>query len=253
MSHTVIAKAIKDFFSGKFLFMSLAPFVVPILVLGGFFIYGSSELLTLLHNGATSGDYSYIDATTYPTLSYILGFTVIHWLIMSLFVVFGTLGTVLLSLIIAVITVGFLTPVIVKAVREKHYTDIEKGKEDSILLSLWTISKIFLKFIGLFLCTLPFLLLPFVNFMVFQLPFFYLFYKLMIYDLTSLGICMDVEKILQENKVILFVVMVIFFFLSLIPLFGLLLQVFFIIYLSHFILSKSQHIDYKSNTNLEKI
>lgn len=252
MKDTIIAKATKDFFSGKFLFMSLAPFVVPIIVLGGFFIYGSSELITLLQNGASSGDFSYIDEQAYPTLTYILSFTVIHWLIMSLFVVFGTLGTVLLSLMIAVITVGLLTPAIVRSVRKRHYGHIEPAKEDSLLHSLWTIFKIFMKFLLLFLCTLPFLLLPFVNFMVFQLPFFYLFYRLMIYDLLSTGVSKDASKIIEENKVFLFVVMAIFFFLSLIPMFGLLLQVFFVVYLSHFILANSVSIAYNSNTSLEK-
>jgi len=253
MKDTVIAKAVNDFFSGKFLFMSLAPFVVPILVLGGFFIYGSSELITLLQEGASSGDFSYIDENTYPTLSYILGFTVVHWLIMSLFVVFGTLGTVLLSLIIAVITVGLLTPAIVSSVRKKHYGHIEAGSGDNFLSSLWTTLKIFMKFILLFLCTLPFLMLPFVNFMIFQLPFFYLFYKLMTYDLLSTGVSKDASKIMSENKIFLFVVIGLFFFLSLIPLFGLLLQVFFVVYLSHFILSKSTFSADKSNTSLETI
>ena len=249
MRESVIGKSLGDFFSGKFLFMSFTPFVVPILVLGGFFLYGSSELFTLLHNGAATGDFSYIDEKTYPILTYILGFTVIHWLIMSLFVVFGSLGVVLLSVIIAVITVGLLTPVIVNSVRKKHYAFIEPAKEDNLLLVLWTILKIFVKFIFLFLCTLPFLLLPFVNFMIFQLPFFYLFYKLMMYDILSVGVSKDTAKIMDENKVYLFVVLGIFFLLSLIPLFGLLLQVFFVIYLSHFILSKSSA--YKSNTSLE--
>lgn len=200
MKDTIIAKAVKDFFSGKFLFMSLAPFVVPIVVLSGFFIYGSSELFTLLQEGANSGDFSYIDEQTYPILTYILGFTVIHWLIMSLFVVFGTLGTVLLSLIIAVITVGLLTPTIVNSVRKRHYAHIKPVNEDNFLFSLWTIFTIFMKFVLLFLCTLPFLLLPFVNFMIFQLPFFYLFYRLMIYDLLSTGISQDASKIMEENK-----------------------------------------------------
>lgn len=253
MKDTIIAKTVNDFFSGKFLFMSLAPFVVPVLVLGGFFIYGSSELITLLKDGANSGDFSYIDEQAYPTLTYILGFTVVHWLIMSVFVVFGTLGTVLLSLVIAVITVGFLTPAIVSSVRKKHYGHIEAAKGDSLLFSLWTIFKIFIKFVLLFLCTLPFLLLPFVNFMVFQLPFFYLFYKLMTYDLLSTGVSKDAAKIMQENRVYIFVVMALFFFLSLVPLFGLLLQVFFVVYLSHFILSKSTFTAYKSNTHIETI
>ncbi len=239
MSDTIVVKAVKDFFTGKFLFMSLAPFVVPVILIGGFVAYGSSEIITLLQNGASSGDFSYIDESAYPTLAYILSFTIVHWIIMALFVLFGTLGTVLLSLIIAVITVGFMTPFIVKSVRKKSYPLVDKGKETAVFTSIWMLFKIFLKFILLFLCTLPFLLLPFVNFMILQLPFFYLFYQLMMHDLSTVGVSQDATKIIQENRVSLLVVMLVFFFLSLIPMFGLLLQVFFVVYLSHFILSKS--------------
>lgn len=247
MNDTILAKSLKDFLSGKFLFISLAPFIVPILVLGGFFIYGSSELITLLQQGASSGDFSFIDESAHPTIAYLLTFSVVHWLIMTLFVVVGTFGVVLVSLIIAVITVGFLTPYIVKSIRKSSYPHIKEGAEDPFLTSLWNIFKIFMKFLLLFLCTLPFLFLPFINFMVFQVPFFYLFYKLMVYDLLSVGVSADAKKIVSENRVYLLVVLLVFFFLSLIPLFGLLLQVFFVVYLSHFILSNSKVFVEKSN------
>ena len=251
MHNSTLVKASKDFFTGKFLFLSLAPFVAPILILGAFFIYGSGEFLTLLQEGSASGDYSYIDENAHPTLAYLLGFAVFHWLIMTLFVLLGTFGIVLFSLVIAVITVGLLTPYIVDAVRKKSYLHIKRVDGDSFVLSIWSIFKIFMKFILLLLCVLPFLLLPFVNFFIFQLPFFYLFYRLMMYDLISSGVCKDAEQIIKENRLYLFVVMGIFFFLSLIPLFGLLLQVFFVVYLSHFILNKSKSIEVVSNTDIQ--
>lgn len=250
MGDTILAKTLKDFFSGKFLFMSLAPFIAPIIILGGFFIYGSSEFFTILQTGAQSGDFSFIDEQAHPIMAYLLGFSVVHWLVMSLFVVLGTFGVVLTSLVIALLVVGLLTPVIVKVVRKRNYPQIKATQGDSLLTSLSSIAKIFMKFILLFICILPFLFLPFVNFMVFQLPFFYLFYKLMMYDLISVGISEDVLKIVEENKLYLFVVIALFFFLSLIPLFGLLLQVFFIVYLSHFILSKSEQ--NVNNSNLHR-
>ena len=78
MHNSTLVKASKDFFTGKFLFLSLAPFIVPILILGAFFIYGSSEFFTLLQEGSSSGDYSYIDESAYPILTYLLGFAVFH-------------------------------------------------------------------------------------------------------------------------------------------------------------------------------
>ncbi len=252
MHNATIVKASKDFFTGKFLFMSLAPFVVSVLLLGGFFLYGSSEFIDFLQQGAISGDYSHIDEAAHPIFAYLLGFAVFHWLLVTLFVVFGSLGVVLLSLVIAVLVVGFMTPIIVEAVRKKSYVHVAKVDNDGLFLSLWIVVKIFLKFTLLFLCTLPLLILPFVNFFIFQLPFFYLFYSLMMYDLVSSGVCKDAEQIIKENRIYLFIVMGIFFFLSLIPLFGLLLQVFFIVYLSHFILNKSKSVELASNTHIEK-
>jgi len=251
MHNATIVKATRDFFTGKFLFLSLAPFVAPILILGAFFIYGSNEFLTLLQEGSVSGDYSYIDESAYPILSYLLGFAVFHWILMTLFVVLGTFGVVLLSLVIAVITVGFLTPYIVDSVRKDNYPHVKKAQGEGFGSSIWSMLKIFMKFLLLFLCTLPFLLLPFVNFFIFQLPFFYLFYKLMMFDLISSGVSEDAKNIIEENRLYLFIVMGFFFFLSLIPLFGLLLQVFFVVYLSHFILTKSNSVELPSNTKVE--
>ena len=242
MRNSILLKTFKDISTSKFLFLSLAPFVAPVLILGAFFLYGGGEFIALLQEGSVSGDYSFIDEAAHPTLAYLLGFAVFHWFLTALFVLFGTLGVVLLSLVIAVITVGLLTPYIISLVRKDSYPHIEAVDGDGFFSTLWSIFKIFMKFLFLFLCTLPFLLLPFVNFFILQLPFFYLFYRLMVYDLLSSGACADAEQIIKEHRFYIFIVMVFFFFLSLVPLFGLLLQVFFIIYLSHFILDKSEYL-----------
>ncbi len=253
MHNTTIAKALKDFFTQKFLFLSLAPFIVPLLIFGAFLIYGGSEFFTLLQEGSVSGDYSYIDQETYPTLSYILGFAVVHWLIMTLFVLFGTFGVVLFSLVFAVITVGFLTPYIVQSVRKKSYAEIKQGKGEGLFSSSWISFKIFMSFLLLLLCTLPFLLLPFVNFFILQVPFFYLFYKLMMHDLVSSGVCENTQEIIEKNRAYLIIVMGLFFLASLIPLFGLLLQVFFVVYLAHFILSKAENMEKSSGTTTREV
>lgn len=235
----IFVKATRDFFRKKFLFLSLAPLIVPLIILATIFIYSGSEFLSLLQEGAKSGDFSFLDENAYPVLAYLLGFSIVQWLLIGVFTIFGTFGVILISLILAVLTVGLLTPVIIKSVRKKHYQKIAPGNEHSVLVSLGNIGKIFAKFLLLFLCTLPFLFIPLLNFVFFQLPFFYLFYQLMMYDMVSTGICADVEDIIESNKLYLFGIIALFFFLSVIPFLGLLLQVFFIVYLSHFILSKS--------------
>lgn len=240
MHDLIFFKASRDFFEQKFLFLSLAPFIVPIIILSALFIYGGGEFVSLLQEGAASGDFSFLDENTHPILAYILGFSVAQWLLIGLFAIFGTFGVILFSLVLAILTVGLLTPIIVKSVRTKHYQDIKQAPAHSFLVSLGNIGKIFAKFILLFLVTLPFLFIPVLNIVFFQLPFFYLFYQLMMYDMISVGICEHSLAIIKESRLYLLILMGLFFFVSLIPLFGLLLQVFFVIYLSHFILSKSQ-------------
>lgn len=232
--------------------MSLAPFIAPIIVLGAIFIYGGGEFFIALQSSAQSGDASIVDGAAHPWVAYLLGFALVQWLLMAVFAVFGTLGVVLVSLIIAVVIVGFLTPVIVRVIRVKNYPNIEAAREHSLGQTLGNILKIFALFLVLLVCTLPFVFIPMLNFLFLQLPFFYLFYKLMLYDILSVGICADAAQIIEENRIYLFLVMLLFFFLSVIPFVGLLLQVFIVIYLSHFILSKSSN-SYQKVTSIDFI
>lgn len=239
MNDLVFIKAFRDFFSKSFLFLSLAPFLIPVILLSSLFYYGGSEFSVLLVEGSQSGDFSFLDESAHPILAFLLGFSVVHWLIITLLGVFGTLGVILLSLVIAMVVVGFLTPQVVRIIRKRHYLHVEAVKPDSLAKSLSTMALIFLKFLGLFIFCLPFLLLPFVSFFILNIPFFYLFYKFMIYDVLSTGLSKDAQRVVHENSIYLFIVMVLFFSLSLIPLLGLFFQLFFVAYLTHFILSKS--------------
>jgi hypothetical protein len=239
MQDIILFRAIKDFFSKKILFLSFAPFLIPVILLSFIFYAGGNEIANMLIQGSQNGDFSFLDENTHPIFAFLLGLSVVHWLIITLMGVFGTLGVILLSLLIAMVVVGFLTPVIIQTVRKRHYPSVKAVKPDSTLKSLGIIGMIILKFLGIFLFCLPFLLLPFVSFFILNIPFFYLFYKFMLYDLLSCGISYDASRVLHENSLYLFSVLVLFFFISLIPFIGLFFQLFFVTYLSHFILSKS--------------
>lgn len=235
----MIMRALEDSVSPRFLLMALGPFFVPIVILGGFFIYGGNELFMLLENGAKEGDFSFLDESAHPTLAYLLSFAVIHWIIVALFALIGTFGVVLFSVIIAVITVGFMTPFIVKNVRKRHYKHVPAGKEESFLLTMWKMLKIVLLFLLLLLVALPMLLVPLLNVIALQIPFFYLFYKLMMVDIISTGVTQNAKMLAKQYKVELLLILLGFYFLALIPFLGLLLQVFFVTYLSHFFLSRA--------------
>lgn len=239
MQDILFIRAMKDFFSKKILFLSFAPFIIPVILLSTLFYMGGNEFATILIQGSQNGDFSFLDENAHPIFAFLLGLSVVHWLIITLIGVFGTLGVVLLSLVIAMIVVGFLTPIVIETIRKRHYPYVQAAKPDSTFKSLGIMGMILLKFLGIFLFCLPFLLLPFVSFFILNIPFFYLFYKFMLYDLLSCGISAEASKIMHENSLYLLVILLVFFSLSLIPFAGLFLQLFFVTYLSHFILSKS--------------
>lgn len=240
MKETILVKSLKDQLSKRFLFLSLAPFIIPMILFSALAMLGGNEFVLILEEGSSTGDFSFLDESEYPIIAWLLGFGVVHWILIALLTILGTFGVILLSLVAALIVVGFLTPIIIKSVRKRHYPDVHKAKSDNIFKTLSTIAWIFLKFIGIFLFCLPFLILPFVSLFILNIPFFYLFYHLLVYDVVSNGICEDAYEIVRKNKTYIFIVMLGFFTLSLIPFMGLLLQVFFVTYLAHFIFSKAK-------------
>jgi len=200
------------------------------------FLFGGGSLVDMLSQSSQSGDFSFVDSNEHPILAYILGFSLIQWLLGTLFYLFGFAFVVILSIMIAVIVVGFLTPKIVKIIRDRHYPNAELISDVSMFDSTKELLKIFGKFIIIFLISLPFLLIPGLNFITFYLPFFYLFYKLMLLDIISSGIVSKQRgyEIEKEHKISLITAMGLFFALSLIPFGGLFLQPLFVIYLAHF-------------------
>lgn len=209
------------------------------ILLFSLFYYGGSEFSAVLVQGAQSGDFTFLDENAHPIIAFLLSLSVIHWIIITLIGVFGSLGIILLSLIIAMIVVGFLTPVVIKIVRERHYMHIQPAKPESFFATSSALGFVLLKFLALFVLCLPFLLLPFVSFFILNIPFFYLFYKFLLLDILANGVSEDAKTIVDTHKNWLILVMLGFYTLSLFPFFGLFFGLFFVIYLSHFILSRS--------------
>ncbi|ECZ1569472.1 hypothetical protein F7V09_09995, partial [Campylobacter coli] len=89
--------------------------------------------------------------------------------------------------------------------------------------------------IGIFLlCTLA-LFLPFINLFVYYLAFYYLFHKLLMLDITSSVLDKENFKIFntQASTFEFKFSTLCFYLLSSIPLLGIFLQVFFVIFLTH--------------------
>ncbi|EAH9620394.1 EI24 domain-containing protein [Campylobacter jejuni] len=222
----ILKLAIKDFFSFKFLKFALIPLIFSLVFMLFLGVLGFSALLDYFNSLFSVGEDSFW-AWFYALHFVQILITIISFLFSGFIVVFA-------SVFLALFITSFLTPFIVKEINQKYY-HYNNTNEVSTLKTLFEIFKIFIKFIGMFLlCTLA-LFLPFINIFVYYLAFYYLFHKLLMIDVTST--ILDKESFKNFNSdfspLEFKFSTLCFYLLSSVPLLGLFLQVFFVIFLTH--------------------
>ncbi|MCD8213379.1 MAG: EI24 domain-containing protein [Campylobacter sp.] len=237
----IVRLSFRDFWTAKFISLSLLPLLVSILGLTWLMFFGGNELFGALQEGAKIGEYPFLNESA-PYFSFwlkILDFDATKWIVSAIFYVLGSFFVLILSVGIALIVAGFMTPIVAKEINKRHY-DIVQDSEVSLSRTLNLSVKVLLKFIGILLLCVPLLFVPFLNLFIINLPFFYLYYKLLLIDVGSNTLNVPKFELLWlEGGGFGFIfACVIFYFVSLIPLAGLFFQLFFIIFLSHLLYRK---------------
>ena len=142
----------KDFFTAKFIALSILPLCLSIFSLAWLTIWGGSEIFDVLSEGARSGNYSFID--TNSTLSSytirILSFSATKWIVSILFYILSTFLTIIISIVIALIVAGFLTPVVAKEINKRHYNYVLKSEASTARVLKVMMIEI-MKFLGILL------------------------------------------------------------------------------------------------------
>ncbi|OEY26255.1 EI24 domain-containing protein [Campylobacter jejuni] len=222
----ILKLAIKDFFSFKFVKFALIPLIFSLILMLFLGVLGFSALLDYFNSLFSVGEDSFW-AWFYALHFMQILITIISFLFSGFIVVFA-------SVFLALFITSFLTPFIAKEINQKYY-NYDNINEVSTLKTIFEIFKIFIKFIGIFLlCTLA-LFLPFINIFVYYLAFYYLFHKLLMIDVTSTILDKESFKNFHSDFSPLefkFSTLC-FYLLSSVPLLGLFLQVFFVIFLTH--------------------
>lgn len=234
----ILQLAIKDFLSIKFLKFAFIPLIFSLLWMTLLGVLGFSLLLDYfnsLFNVSEASFWAWFYALHFVQII----ITIISFLFSGFVVIFT-------SVFLALFITSFLTPFIVKEINNKYYHFQTQSISNAQVF--FEIFKIFLKFIGIFLlCTLA-LFLPFINLFVYYFAFYYLFHKLLMLDITSS--ILDKEKFNNfhadfspfEFKFSTLC----FYLLSSIPILGLFLQVFFVIFLTHLTYQKILKLKIKS-------
>ncbi|MDR1008379.1 MAG: EI24 domain-containing protein [Campylobacteraceae bacterium] len=228
----IFSQSVKDFFSKKFLTLSFAPLFIALIILFCLMLLGANEVLNILKT-MTIDDVTGLEAN-FPILAKILSFTITHYILTVLIYFLGISLVLTFSVIIGVLTLGFLTPIVVKTLHKKYYSQYELHPVSTPKTFVITLS-IILKFLLLLLLIVPLMLIPVINTFAFSAVLFYLFYKLLVFDVASNIVTkQDIKKLLERIRPKLIFICFIFYLLALIPLVGLFLQLFFAIYLTHY-------------------
>ncbi len=231
----------KDFFTAKFIALSILPLCLSIFSLTWLTIWSGGEIFDLLSDSAKNENFTFLEPNS--ALSFIaikiLSFSATKWIVSILFYVLSTFLTIIISIVIALVVAGFLTPGLAKEINKRHYNYVLQS-EDSTAKVLKVMMIEIMKFLGILLVCLPLLFVPFVNFFIINVPFFYIYYKLLLIDIGSNTLDSDkFELALLEGGGIKFIAFTLLFYLiSLVPLVGLFFQLYFVIVLSHLFFEK---------------
>ena len=231
----IFKKSFADFKSPWFLGLSLLPFVV-IFALFGYLWFGyGGDLLAQVQASLDAGQVPFLDAAKHPWLTSILTFSLFKWLFTLFFYLVGIVAVVLLSVVIAAVVIGFFTPVIVKKIRDRHYPDFRFTNDDfTLAASIPYYIKIVLGFLILGLIALPFMFIPAVNFIAINIPFYYLFHNFMLLDVGSSIVSKEeYRKLTKKYRGLFRTTTATLYGISLVPVLGVFLQVFYVIVLAH--------------------
>ncbi len=240
--------SVKDFATPKMLKMVLLPFVITMLVMYTlFFIAADLGLDTLqqttlhvessqtLNNGDTAHTESFSGTFSGSSIiDFLMTHTVTSWLISFLVYTVGSFLVLLISIVVALAVIGFLTPPILKELQQRHYPTVELIGFDGIGTVIWNLAKSFFIMIALFLLLMPLYFIPLLNVIALNIPFYYFFHRLLTYDVAS-TLCSKEEyvQIMHFKGNGLRIKTLLLYMVSLIPFAVLFATVFFVIYLGH--------------------
>ena len=244
--NSTLLLSIKDLFTSKMLKYSILPFILSMLVLYVLFFVvagvgldslGSMEVSTTqtsVENGVPHTDSFNATLEGTALIQFLMSHAITSWIATFLVYTVGSFLTLYMSIFVALIIVGFLTPTILKEIQKRHYSEVEMIGHSNIFEALLLVLKWITIMILMFIVFIPLYFIPLVNIVAFNLPLYYFFHKMMTYDVSS-TICTKDEamKIKFFHASTLRLKTLGLYLVSLIPFVVFFASVFYIIYLGH--------------------
>jgi len=242
----IVLRSIKDLLTLKMLKYSILPFVISLIVLYiVFFIIagmGVEQLGTLsvessqttIEGGVPHTENFNATLVGSSIWKFLMHYALSSWLATFFIYAVGTFLAIYLSIFLAVIIIGFLTPFVLRELQSRSYSDVSMIGHSNLLYAIFLALKSALVMILLFILLIPFYFIPFLNIIALNLPMYYFFHKMLTFDVSS-SICTKEEAreigYFKANN--LRVKTALLYLVSLIPFAIFFVAIFFVIYLGH--------------------
>ncbi|SMP86421.1 Etoposide-induced protein 2.4 (EI24) [Epsilonproteobacteria bacterium SCGC AD-308-E02] len=242
----LLAISIQDFFSAKMLKYSLMPFIVTMVILYIAFFsiagigldqLGSMDLQstnTTIENGIPHTETINAQLEGNAIIKFLMGYAVTSWMVSILVYAIGGFLVLYLSIFMALLVLGFLTPYVLKEIHLRHYQDVEMIGHSNLIAGIFLMVKWAFIMIVLFFVFIPLYFIPLVNIVALNFPLYYFFHKAITYDISS-SICTSEEdkkiRFFSANKIRLKTLGL--YLVSLIPFAIFFGAIFYVIYLGH--------------------
>ncbi len=209
---SLLTLSIKDFLSPKMLKYSFLPFLVTMIIMYVLFFViagiGSDAIGTMhvestqtsIQNGIPHTETVQEDLEGSAIIKFLMSYTLTSWLASFLLYAVGGAITLYISIIIAIIVIGFLTPNILREIGRLHYADVEMTPHSNIFGVFIQIIKWFFIMMMLFFFLIPFYFIPILNLVAFNLPMYYFFHKMLTFDVASSIMSKEEKALITYHK-----------------------------------------------------
>jgi hypothetical protein len=242
----ILLLSIKDFLTPKMLKYSVLPLVISLIVMYILFFIiagvGIEQLGTLniqstqttIENGIPHTESIDAKLEGSAIIQFLMSYAITSWLATFLIYAIGGFLTIYISIFVAVIIIGFLTPFILKELQARHYMDVEMIGHSNILCSIFLALKWAATMILLFILLIPFYFIPLINIVALNIPLYYFFHKMLTFDVSS-----NISTKEEDKQISFFsanslrIKTLALYLLSLVPFAIFFGAVFYVIYLGH--------------------
>lgn len=261
----LIKLSIKDFFSFKMLKFSLFPFIATLFLMYLFFFtlagmgvdaLGTMDVQTTtqsIQNGIPHTETIQTQLEGSSIIKWLMNYTLTSWVASFLVYAIGGFLTLYLSIVIALMVIGFLTPYILKEIHFRHYKDINMLGYSNIITSFLRVIKYFSIMILLFFFLIPLYFIPVINIVAFNLPLYYFFHKMITFDVASNIVTREEKRLISYqlgNSLRLKTLTL--YLISLIPFAIFFGAVFYVIYLGHTYFNEAKKIRQEKPKELQE-